>query len=149
MCRELAANREELREDLALAGGLADTEPGPAETAHASTVRSAATAAGLNPAGLANEAEASRVRLDLLELVLDAMEAGTPSPADGRAIAWHYTTDSVPDTEAASHCGTTPAAWQLRRSRAVDCLKGPPFRPARRARGAHVPRHRRRRRAGR
>lgn len=122
VCRELAADREDLGEELALAEDLTDTEPGPAERAHASTVRTAAAAAGLTPEP-ASEAEASRARLDLLELVLDAMEAGTLSPADGRAIAWHYTTAPVPDTEAASRSGTTAGAWQRRRSRAVDRLK--------------------------
>ncbi|MCX4826172.1 hypothetical protein OG883_41625 [Streptomyces sp. NBC_01142] len=123
VCRELAADREVLGEDLALAEDLADTEPGPAESTHVWSVRTAAAAAGLTPAGPASEAEASRARLELLELVLDAMEAGTLSPADGRAIAWHYTTAPVPDTEAASRSGATAGAWQRRRSRAVDRLK--------------------------
>ncbi|MDH6130230.1 hypothetical protein [Kitasatospora sp. GP82] len=47
------------------------------------------------------------------------MEAGTLSPADGQAIAWHYTTAPVPDVQAA----TTAGAWQRRRSRAVHALK--------------------------
>lgn len=122
VCREIASEREELGEDLAVAEDLADTAPGPAGHAHASWVRAAA-AAGLDPDPAASEAEASRARLELLELVLDAMESGTLSPADGRAIAWHYTAAPVPDAQAASLAGTTPGAWQRRRSRAVDRLK--------------------------
>ncbi|MFE7393766.1 hypothetical protein [Streptomyces sp. NPDC057582] len=50
------------------------------------------------------------------------MRSGTLSPADGRAIAWHYTTDPVTDAVAATRTGTTAAAWQRRRSRAVARL---------------------------
>lgn len=121
LCRELAADREERGEDLATAEDLADRMPGPAETAEARAVRAAAAAAGLQPAGAVGEGEASRARLELLELVLDAMDSGTLSPADGRAIAWHYTTDPVSDT-AAARASTTPGAWQRRRSRAVARL---------------------------
>lgn len=71
--------------------------------------------------GPACEAGATSARLELLELVLDAMDAGALSPADGRAIAWHYTA-AVPDSEAAARAGTTADAWQRRRSRAVARL---------------------------
>jgi len=123
VCRELAAEREEHGEDLAVAEHLADTAPGPARHAHARAVRAAAAAAGLEPAAAPHEAEASTARLELLELVLDAMENGSLSTADGRAIAWHYRTTPVPDAQAAVVAGTTAAAWQRRRSRAVDRLK--------------------------
>ncbi|MET7714844.1 hypothetical protein [Streptomyces sp. NPDC005407] len=122
VCRELAADREESGEDLATAEDLADTVPGPAETAEAWDIRAAAAAAGLQPAVAVSEAESSRARLELLELVLDAMDTGTLSPADGRAIAWHYTTAPVSDTTAAARAGTTAGAWQRRRSRAVARL---------------------------
>ncbi|MFC9608012.1 hypothetical protein ACFTTN_31770 [Streptomyces niveus] len=125
VCRELAAEREELGEDLAAAEQLPDPAPGPAATAHARAIRAAAVGAGLTPpVGAASEEEASSARLDLLELVLDAMDSGALSPADARSIAWHFTTASVPDAEAASRVGTTAAAWQRRRSRAVHRLTG-------------------------
>ncbi|OEJ21546.1 hypothetical protein AS594_39090 [Streptomyces agglomeratus] len=123
VCAELAADREERGAGLALAEDLADTELGPAEMAEAWAIRTAATAAGLQPVGAMSEAETSRARLELLELVLDAMDTGALSPADGRAIAWHYTAAPVPDAEAASRAGTTAGAWQRRRSRAVARLK--------------------------
>lgn len=118
LCAELAADCEARAEDLAAAEDLPDRAPGPARMAEAAAVRTAAAAAGLTPAGPACEAEATSARLELLELVLDAMDAGALSPADGRAIAWHYTA-AVPDTEAAARAGTTAGAWQRRRSRAV------------------------------
>ncbi|MGP4003622.1 hypothetical protein [Streptomyces sp. 8N706] len=122
VCAELAADREERGEDLAAAEDLADSEPGPAERAVAWAVRTAAAAVGLTTAGPVGEAEATSARLELLELVLDAMETGTLSPADGRAITWHYTTDPVSDAAAAARGGTTAGAWQRRRSRAVARL---------------------------
>ncbi|MER6610770.1 hypothetical protein ABT282_33970 [Streptomyces sp. NPDC000927] len=121
VCRELAADREEHGEDLALAEDLADPAPGPAETAATRAVHAAAAAAGLQPTRTVGE-DAGRARLDLLELVLDAMGSGALSPADGRAIAWHYTTTPVTDTAAAARAGTTAGAWQRRRSRAVARL---------------------------
>ncbi|MEV6654785.1 hypothetical protein [Streptomyces sp. NPDC051219] len=121
VCAELAADREARAEDLAAAEDLSDRAPGPARMAEAAEVRTGATAAGLTPAGPAYEAEATSARLELLELILDAMDAGALSPADGRAIAWHYTA-AVPDTEAAARTGTTAGAWQRRRSRAVARL---------------------------
>ncbi|WP_326615273.1 hypothetical protein OG949_40990 (plasmid) [Streptomyces scopuliridis] len=122
LCRELAADREERGEDLPAAEDLADSAPGPAERADAQAVRATAAAAGLQPAGSVSESHASRARLELLELVLDAMENGTLSPADGRAIAWHYSAAPVTDTTAAARAGTTAGAWQRRRSRAVARL---------------------------
>ncbi|MEJ8631967.1 hypothetical protein [Streptomyces sp. MS2.AVA.5] len=122
LCRNLAAEREERGEDLTLAEELPDSAPGPAEVAEAKATGAAAAAAGLQPAGPLTESEADRARLDLLELVLDAMETGTLSPNDGRAIAWHYATDPVPDSTAASRAGTTAGAWQRRRSRALTRL---------------------------
>ncbi|MFE2092831.1 hypothetical protein [Streptomyces sp. NPDC059460] len=122
VCRELAADREEHGEVLAAARDLADRTPGPAEMAEARSVGAAAAAAGLQPTGVLSEGEAGRARLELLELVLDAMGSGILSPADGRAIAWHYTTDPVTDAVAATRTGTTAAAWQRRRSRAVARL---------------------------
>ncbi|MFF9594086.1 hypothetical protein ACF1FX_33735 [Streptomyces sp. NPDC014646] len=115
---ELAADRETRGEDFAAADDLPDPAPGPAELAAAAQVRSAAAAAGLTPA---EETETSSARLELLGLVLDAMETGALSPADGRAIAWHHTA-TVPDLEAAARAGTTVATWQRRRSRAVARL---------------------------
>lgn len=122
VCREVAADREAHGEDLAAAEALADTAPGPAESAHARAVHATAAAAGLHPASPLSAGEASRARLELLELVLEAMETGALSPMDGRAIAWHYTTEPVPDTHAAARTGTTAGAWQRRRSRAVARL---------------------------
>ncbi|MFI5635501.1 hypothetical protein ACIA8E_40455 [Streptomyces sp. NPDC051664] len=122
VCRELTADREEHAEDLASAQDLADSTPGPAELAEAQSVSAAAAAAGLQPTGAVSEGEAGRARLELLELVLDAMGSGTLSPADARAIAWHYTTDPLTDTVAATRTGTTATAWQRRRSRAVARL---------------------------
>ncbi len=49
------------------------------------------------PAGQTDEAETNSARLKLLELVLDAMEARALSLADGRAIAWYYTSATVPE----------------------------------------------------
>ncbi|MFJ8856105.1 hypothetical protein [Streptomyces sp. NPDC102437] len=121
VCRELAADREEHGEDLAVAEDLPDPAPGPAEMAAARAVRTAAAAAGLHPRTGGDE-EAGRARLELLELVLDAMDSSALSPVDGRAIAWHYTTTPLPDTAAAARAGTTAGAWQRRRSRAVARL---------------------------
>ncbi|MEU0389192.1 hypothetical protein [Streptomyces chartreusis] len=123
VCRELAADREPAGEDLAAAEHLADPTPGPAARAHAAAIHQAAHAAGLTTEAAIGEAEASSARLELLELVLEAMEHGSISHADGQAIAWHYTTTPVPDAQAAHRAGTTAAAWRRRRSRAVDRLK--------------------------
>jgi hypothetical protein len=121
VCAQLAADREARGEDLAAAENLPDRAPEPGRMAEAAEARAAAVAAGLTPAGPACEAEATGARLELLELVLDAMDAGALTLADGRAIAWHYTA-AVPDTEAAARAGTTAGAWQRRRSRALARL---------------------------
>ncbi|MFF2902354.1 hypothetical protein [Streptomyces sp. NPDC057966] len=122
VCRELAADREEHGEDLAVAEDLPDPAPGPAESVEAQAVRTAAAAAGLHPRTGDAEEAAGRARMELLELVLDAMDSSALSPVDGRAIAWHYTTAPLPDTAAAARAGTTAGAWQRRRSRAVARL---------------------------
>lgn len=67
--------------------------------------------------------EAAGVRLELLELLLEAKEAGAVSAADARAIAWHYTADPLSDAVAALRAGTSAGAWQRRRSRAVHALQ--------------------------
>ncbi|MFH8736833.1 hypothetical protein [Streptomyces sp. NPDC017964] len=121
VCRELAADREDRAQDLADAEELPDRAPGPVLSAEAAEVCAAASAADLTPPGPRHEAEATTARLELLELVLDAMDAGALTPDDGRAIAWHYAA-RVPDAEAAARAGTTAGAWQRRRSRAVARL---------------------------
>ncbi|MFI1177571.1 hypothetical protein [Streptomyces melanogenes] len=121
LCAGLAADREGGAEALSAAEALPDREPGPARLAEARQVRIAATTAGLTSGQCAGEAEAMSARLELLELVLDAMDAGALSLEDGRAIAWHYT-GAVSDHEAAARIGTTAGAWQRRRSRAVARL---------------------------
>ncbi|MFE5514004.1 hypothetical protein ACFQ9J_26070 [Streptomyces sp. NPDC056529] len=126
VCAELAVDREGRAEDLAAAEDLPDRAPGSVRTAEANKIRAAAIAAGLTPAGQSDEAETNSARLELLELVLGAMEAGALSLADGRAIAWYYTSTAVPDTEAAARTGITPGTWQRRRSRAPA---RPPFAP--------------------
>ncbi|MFE2693686.1 hypothetical protein [Streptomyces mirabilis] len=123
VCRELAADSEQGSEDLSAADAMVDPAPGPAEHAHHAAIRAAAFEAGLEPYADTDEAHASNARLELLELVLDAMEHGSISRADGQAIAWHYTATPVPDAHAAQRAGTTAAAWRRRRSRAVDRLK--------------------------
>ncbi|WP_329127397.1 hypothetical protein [Streptomyces sp. NBC_01465] len=124
VCRELAAEREERGEDLAAAEDLADPSPGPDEYVAGREVRTAAAAAGLSAGGdpFAEE-QTHSARLELLDLVLDAMENGTLCGADARAIAWHYASIPVPDSRAAAVVGTTPAAWQQRRSRALGRLR--------------------------
>lgn len=123
VCRELAADREPAGEDLAAAEHLADPTPGPVARAHAAAIHKAAHAAGLTLDATVGEEEASSARLELLELVLEAMEHGSISHADGQAIAWHYTTSPIADAEAALGAGTTAVAWRRRRSRAVGRLK--------------------------
>ncbi|MCA1219295.1 hypothetical protein [Streptomyces sp. 8L] len=120
VCRDLSAEREAQGEDLARAQDVPDPRPGPEAHAHADAVWTAAVGASLE-AGAA--ADATTARLELLELVLEAVESGALSPADGQAIAWHYRSVPVPDRQAAQAQGSTPAAWQRRRSRAVARLK--------------------------
>ncbi|MDH6710930.1 DNA-directed RNA polymerase specialized sigma24 family protein [Kitasatospora sp. MAA19] len=117
-CREFGADREPLGADVAAVETRSDASPSPFDHAHALTVHAAATAAGLD-----TEEETDRSRLELLELLVDAVESGVLSPADGRAIAWHYSDSPVSDAQAAALAGTTPGAWQRRRSRAVHALK--------------------------
>ncbi|MFE4873461.1 hypothetical protein [Streptomyces sp. NPDC056682] len=122
VCRELAADHEARGVDLSLVQDWADAELGPAGYAHAWTVQAAAAAAGLHPNN-SNEQEVGQARLDLLALLLDAMEAGTLTAADAQSIAWHYTTLPLPDPDAARRAGTTAQAWRQRRSRAVHALR--------------------------
>ncbi|MGW4218417.1 hypothetical protein ACWEJZ_15505 [Streptomyces bacillaris] len=121
LCRALAADREELGDDLGLAELIPDSRPGPAEYAQARSVQRAAVAAGLQSDFPLSEGEVGGARLELLELVLEAMDSGALSAADARSIAWHYTA-AVPDKTAAARTGTTPGAWGRRRSRAVARL---------------------------
>ncbi|MEU8708670.1 hypothetical protein [Streptomyces sp. NPDC048565] len=121
VCRELAADREERGEDLAAAEAFTDSGCDPAEAAEACAVHSAAAVAGLHPVQ-AVSATSRGARLELLELVLEALDAGTLTHADGRAITWHYSTEPVTDTDAAARNNTTAGAWQRRRSRAVARL---------------------------
>ncbi|MET8346784.1 hypothetical protein [Streptomyces microflavus] len=121
LCRALSADREELGDNLALAELLADSRPGPADYAQARSVQRAAAAAGLQSCIPMSEGEVGGARLELLDLVLEAMESGALSTADARSIAWHYTA-AVPDQDAAAIAGATPGAWRRRRSRAVARL---------------------------
>ncbi|OKJ52590.1 hypothetical protein [Streptomyces sp. CB02261] len=114
---ELAAEQGPVGEDLAAAEQLADRSPGPYEVARARTVRAAAVEAGLH-AGPAEDAATAPARLELLELLLDAMRDGALSTADAQALAWHHISGGIPDAEAAARAGITDGAWQRRRSRA-------------------------------
>ncbi|GGY71944.1 hypothetical protein [Streptomyces xanthochromogenes] len=121
VCRELAADRETCGIDFALVEDWSDADLGTGGYAHAWTVQAAAAAVGLH--GSTREQEAGQARLELLALLLDAMEAGTLTAADAQSIAWHYSTLPIPDAAAAARAGTTAWAWQRRRSRAVHTLK--------------------------
>ncbi|MFD9078209.1 hypothetical protein [Streptomyces erythrochromogenes] len=118
---ELAAEQSPAGEDLAAAEQIADRAPGPYEIARARTVRAAALEAGLH-AGPADDAASAPARLELLELLLDAVRDGALSTADAQALAWHHISGGIPDLEAAARTGTTPGAWQRRRSRALARL---------------------------
>ncbi|MFJ6354873.1 hypothetical protein ACIQKB_36120 [Streptomyces sp. NPDC092046] len=118
---ELAAEQGPAGEDLAAAEQLADRAPGPHEIARASTVRAAAAEAGLYT-GPADDAARTPARLELLELLLDAVRDGALSTADAQALAWHHISGGIPDAEAAARAGTTAGAWQRRRSRALARL---------------------------
>lgn len=122
LCRDLAAEREELGEDLAAYEGLPATTPDPATCALYAAAHTAATAAHLEPDARCVE-ETSTARLELLELVVDAIERGVLSLADGQSIAWHYRAEPLSDSIAATRTGSTATAWQRRRSRAVARLK--------------------------
>ncbi|MFE5940198.1 hypothetical protein ACFQ69_33095 [Streptomyces sp. NPDC056470] len=117
---ELAAEQGPAGEDLAAAEQIADRSPGPYELARARTVREAAARAGLH-AGPADDAATAPARLELLELLLDAVRDGALSTADAQALAWHHIS-GLPDAEAAASAGTTAGAWQRRRSRALARL---------------------------
>ncbi|WP_240801758.1 hypothetical protein [Streptomyces sp. A1136] len=118
---ELAAEQGPAGEDLAAAEQIADRAPGPYEIARARTVRTAAAEAGLHT-GPADEAETAPARVELLELLLDAMRDGALSTVDAQALAWHHISGGIPDAEAAARAGTTAGAWQRRRSRALARL---------------------------
>ncbi|MEV6726244.1 hypothetical protein AB0M94_35545 [Streptomyces xanthochromogenes] len=120
---DLARERERLGDDLAAVEECPGPDGDPGARAHTQWVQSAAAAAQLAPAPDAGREEWSQARLELLELVLEAMESGTLSPSEARAIAWHHTATPVPDVRAARLAGTTPGAWQRHRSRAVHRLK--------------------------
>ncbi|MFB7453252.1 hypothetical protein [Streptomyces sp. NPDC056194] len=118
---ELAAEQSPAGEDLSAVEHIADPAPGPYEIARARTVRAAAIEAGLH-AGPADD-EAAPARLELLELLLDAVRDGALSTADAQALAWHHISGGIPDAEAAARVGTTAGAWQRRRSRALARFK--------------------------
>ncbi|MYX52034.1 hypothetical protein GTY79_23060, partial [Streptomyces sp. SID8385] len=96
--------------------------PGPLAAAEAAEVRALAAAADLD-APDHDAVAVSEARLDLLALLLDAMDSGALTAADAQAIAWHYTGTPVPDAEAGVRAGVSAGAWQRRRSRAVGRLK--------------------------
>ncbi|MFK0238784.1 hypothetical protein [Streptomyces vinaceus] len=118
---ELAAEQEPAGEDLTAAEHIADPAPGPYEIARARSVRAAAAEAGLH-AGPAEEATTAMARLELLELLLDAVADGSLSTADAQVLAWHHISGGIADAEAAARAGTTAGAWQRRRSRALARL---------------------------
>ncbi|MFB8417472.1 hypothetical protein ACFC63_18380 [Streptomyces albidoflavus] len=122
LCAELSAERELLGGDLAAAEMLPAPGPGPVAAAEAAEIRALAAAAALD-APDQDAADVSEARLDLLSLLLDAMDSGALTAADAQAIAWHYTGTPVPDAEAGAHTGVSAGAWQRRRSRAVGRLK--------------------------
>ncbi|MFE5482963.1 hypothetical protein [Streptomyces sp. NPDC056527] len=119
---ELAAEQSPVGEDLATAEHVADSAPGPYEIARARTLRAAAAEVGLH-AGPAEDVASTPARLELLELLLDAVRDGALSITDARALAWHHISGGIPDIEAAARAGTTAGAWQRRRSRALARLK--------------------------
>lgn len=118
---ELSAEQSPAGEGLAAAEDIADPAPGPYEIARARTVRAAAAEAGLH-AGPADDAAAAPARMELLELLLDAVRDGALSTADAQSLAWHHISGGIPDAEAAVRAETTAGAWQRRRSRALARL---------------------------
>ncbi|MFG2334663.1 hypothetical protein ACGFMM_34370 [Streptomyces sp. NPDC048604] len=110
LCAALASDRETYAGELAAAENLPDPVPGLALTAEAAAVHAAAAAAGLTPGVPANEVEAASACLELLELLVEAIDSGALSVSDARAIAWHYTAAPVPDAVAAAGARTTPGA---------------------------------------
>ncbi|WP_223838037.1 hypothetical protein [Streptomyces venezuelae] len=115
---ELAAERTPAGEGLEAAEQIADPAPGPYEIARARTVREAAVEAGLH-AGPAADASTAPARLELLELLLDAVRDGALSTVEAQVLAWRHISGGIPDAEAAARAGTTAGAWQRRRSRAL------------------------------
>lgn len=85
-------------------------------------MRAAATEAGLH-AGATEDAALAPARLELLELLLDAVRDGAVSTAEAQALAWHHISGGIPDAEAAARAGITAGAWQRRRSRALARLE--------------------------
>ncbi|MCY0945622.1 hypothetical protein [Streptomyces antarcticus] len=118
---ELAAEQGPAGESLAAAETITDPAPGPYEIARARSVRAAAAEAGLH-AGPAADAASAPARLELLELLLDAVRDGALSTDEARALAWQHISGGIPDAEAAARAGTTAGAWQRRRSRALARL---------------------------
>ncbi|MFG2298491.1 hypothetical protein [Streptomyces sp. NPDC048603] len=119
---ELAAEQSPAGEDLSAAEHLTDPAPGPYEIARARTVRAAAAEAGLHT-GPADDAATAPARLELLELLLDAVRDRALSTAEAQALAWRHISGGIPDAEAAARAGTTASAWQRRRSRTLARLK--------------------------
>ncbi|MFE1776395.1 hypothetical protein [Streptomyces sp. NPDC059008] len=119
---DLAADREPRGSELKAAEDLA-APVDPFDSACACMVRCAAVSAGLDETPA--EEDLTTARLQLLELVVNAMDDGTLSEADARAIAGHYrsTPAPLPDRDAAHAAGTSVSTWQRRRSRAVERLK--------------------------
>ncbi|MFE6713953.1 hypothetical protein [Streptomyces sp. NPDC057695] len=115
---ELAAEQGPAGENLAAAEQLAERAPGPYEIARARTVRAAAAEAGLHT-GPAGDAASTPERLELLELLVDAVRDGALSSADAQALAWRHISGGLSDAEAAARAGTTAGGWQRRRSRAL------------------------------
>ncbi|MFF0629765.1 hypothetical protein [Streptomyces sp. NPDC004296] len=117
VCRELAADHEELGQ--ALTDADEHLVPMP-DSARVITVHLAAANNGLHAAG--DEEEITTARLEVLELVLDALENGVLSAAEARWIAEHYRTGAPRDTDAARAAGVSAVAVRQRRSRAVSRL---------------------------
>ena len=106
----------------ALLMDVIDPALSPAAHAHAREVHAAATAVGLEAAPVTVE-EFDAARLELLELLLEAMEAGHLPADDARTISTYYSDRSLPDQNAAAAAGVSQPAWRRRRSRAVGRLK--------------------------
>ncbi|MFD3947538.1 hypothetical protein [Streptomyces sp. NPDC058579] len=115
---ELAAEHGSAGVDLSAAECVADPAPGPFEIARARTVLAAALAAGLH-VGPAGDTESLPARVELLELLLDAVRDGALSTVEARVLAWHHISGAIPDADAAARAGATAGAWQRRRSRAL------------------------------
>ncbi|MFJ5680307.1 hypothetical protein [Streptomyces sp. NPDC093097] len=117
VCRELAADREELGQ--ALTEAAEHLVPVP-DSACLTTVRLAAATNGLHAAG--DDEEITVARLQVLELVLDALENDVLSADEARWIAEHYSAGAPRDNDTARAAGVSAAAVRQRRSRAVSRL---------------------------